>query len=203
MVKRRTRSSSRADATLHACRFQGCTVSFATAAEQKKHETIHQADKPLKCDESGCNERFATSADRQEHTRTSHARRRSKRQRSENRSDALALDEVQPQMNEYPEEKNGSEFVDRNVVQEADEIVENAVYLASQMKIARVGLTPAFVHFSCILHQCELAHSASLLTHLLLKCFFSKELRNRWVGRRRLPKCSSMGSVGAECRQGI
>lgn len=138
MSKRRTRSSSRQDERKFICRFERCTVSLATELQREVHEKTHQADKPLQCEESACNERFATSTEYEEHGKIAHLRRRSKRRKTNNGGALLAYDDVHHEKQEIHGEDGEVEVPDFDTVKDANEIVENAVYLASQMRIARV-----------------------------------------------------------------
>lgn len=160
-MRRRTRSQSQR----HICRFESCGATLSSAAALTAHETAHDADKPLQCTSTGCTARFATSADREEHMGVAHRKRRRKRRRSEDNGAVLALEEEQlPEEEGDIDVKNGA--ADKEAESEANEIVENAAYLASQMKIARVR--PSACVYHVVRRGPPLSDVRSLTNYLLL-----------------------------------
>lgn len=120
--RRRTRQNP------HVCPYVRCNQAFPTAAELSRHESTHNADRPHKCPQ--CSFHFATTTQLHAHTRRAHETRPSKRRRSNAEDEALLL---VPEHDERPTHAS-----DEEMNEEVAEIVGNGMYLAAQMKVARV-----------------------------------------------------------------
>ncbi|PRP89441.1 hypothetical protein PROFUN_01304 [Planoprotostelium fungivorum] len=55
---------------IYNCKYHGCTGSFTTLANMKRHEKLHSGEKPYVCPVASCSKSFARKYDLKVHTRT-------------------------------------------------------------------------------------------------------------------------------------
>lgn len=133
------------------CPFTYCGVILQSEAAIKTHEAAHNADKPLVCSVKGCSERFATVADREAHVRAMHVKRQSLRNVNPVNDSILAVGDepVLFSQDTVTTQEGEPQQDDKDIQRDAEEIVTNAEYLASQMRIARVRCL-FFISYMCI-----------------------------------------------------
>lgn len=170
---KRTRSTA---SSIHVCPYEECGKSFRSIRALTTHKKSHEADAPLQCTQKKCSRTFAVDSDRQAHIRQAHSPNVASRTRKRRQASAVQLVEgsaaadsaaelpsgrkserkasdanVSPtnKGSNAEDEENSDKEIDasQSLVTEADEIVENAEYLASQMKVARVCSTLSFLNY--------------------------------------------------------
>lgn len=120
-----TSMKRRRSGTVYTCEYVGCNKVLGSKRQLDAHEKTHVAAHPFTCPE--CSQRFSLKSELESH-QTIH---QPATQEMELPADASQIVE----MAECDEDD-----IDDELKKEAAELVENAVYLASQLKIARVSL---------------------------------------------------------------
>ena len=133
----------------HKCTVVGCKRSFRTAALLRGHTEVHNANLPHICKHIACNRRFSRVSHLRQHTLT-----------HQNKTDGLdhldhpsiTLEQTEEERQQTQSNDNANNEDAQNVLQDveieeaevesevdADEVVENAIYFMSQLRVARVS----------------------------------------------------------------
>lgn len=133
----------------HKCTVVDCKRSFRTAALLRGHIEVHNANLPHICKHAGCNRRFSRVSHLRQHTLL-HQKKADRSGHLDHPSITLErTEEEQQQRNSIINANNedtqnvsqdieiGEAEVESDV--DADEIIENAAYFMSQLRVARVS----------------------------------------------------------------
>ena len=116
---------TRRSGTSYPCTYLGCSRTFASQRQLKVHAKTHEAAHPFVC--LLCPKRFSTQSELQDH---------------QDNHNSLSQDvelQVEPSQDTQPMHcEEEEDDIDADLKEEAVELVNNAVYLASQLGIARV-----------------------------------------------------------------
>lgn len=164
---KRTRSATAAanasQNRIHTCSYRGCHKQFKSEKSLQAHLPTHQASYPLICPHKPCKSRFAVQSEQDRHVRNVHIPPRRSLRNLRNKDEQprgaevlLPSDEGSETPLEASKHAHERQSVSDNKTEEEDEaeleeIIDNAVYLASQIKVARVCVARIYMFLSTII----------------------------------------------------